>query len=58
MVEVGLIFSFLFGDINVVKFCLDNFLICEDLIFWKVFLDFCKLLLEVIIEKVKIVWDF
>ncbi len=58
LAEAGLIPSPLSGDINVVKFRPDNFLTREDLILWKVPLDFRKPLPEATIEKVKTVWDF
>lgn len=58
LAEAGLIPSPLSGGINVVKFRPDDFLTREDLILWKVPLDFRKPLPEATIEKVKAVWDF
>ncbi|MGD1716934.1 S-layer homology domain-containing protein [Dapis sp. BLCC M172] len=58
LAESGLIPSPLSGDINVVKFRPDDFLTREDLILWKVPLDFRKPLPEATIEKVKAAWDF
>ncbi|MGK7919787.1 MAG: S-layer homology domain-containing protein [Trichodesmium sp.] len=58
LAEAGLIPSPLSGDVSVVKFRPDDFLTREDLILWKVPLDFRKPLPEATIEKVKAVWDF
>ncbi|NEQ35253.1 MAG: S-layer homology domain-containing protein [Okeania sp. SIO3I5] len=58
LAESGLIPSPLSGDVNVVKFRPDDFLTREDLILWKVPLDFRKPLPEATIEKVKAAWDF
>ncbi len=58
LAESGLIPSPLSGDINVVKFRPDDFLTREDLILWKVPLDFRQPLPEATIEKVKAAWDF
>lgn len=58
LAESGLIPSPLSGDVNLVKFRPDDFLTREDLILWKVPLDFRKPLPEATIEKVKAAWDF
>ncbi|NEN92786.1 MAG: S-layer homology domain-containing protein [Okeania sp. SIO3H1] len=58
LAEAGLIPSPLSGDINVVKFRPNDFLTREDLILWKVPLDFRKALPEATVEKVKEAWDF
>ncbi len=58
LAESGLIPSPLSGDVNVVKFRPDDFLTREDLILWKVPLDFRKPLPEATIDKVKAAWDF
>ncbi|MGD1804419.1 S-layer homology domain-containing protein [Dapis sp. BLCC M126] len=58
LAESGLIPSPLSGDVNVVKFRPDDFLTREDLILWKVPLDFRQPLPEATIEKVKAAWDF
>ncbi len=58
LAEAGLIASPLSGDVNVVKFRPDDFLTREDLILWKVPLDFRQPLPEATIEKVKAAWDF
>lgn len=58
LAEAGLIPSPLSGDVSVVKFRPNDFLTREDLILWKVPLDFRKPLPEATIEKVKAVWDF
>ncbi|WP_287273248.1 MULTISPECIES: S-layer homology domain-containing protein [unclassified Okeania] len=58
LAEAGLIPSPLSGDTNVVKFRPNDFLTREDLILWKVPLDFRKALPEATIEKVKEAWDF
>ena len=58
LAEAGLIPSPLFGDVNLLKFRPDDFLTREDLILWKVPLDFRKPLPEATIEKIKAVWDF
>lgn len=58
LAEAGLIASPLSGDTNVVKFRPDDFLTREDLILWKVPLDFRQPLPEATVEKVKAAWDF
>ncbi|MEB3339853.1 S-layer homology domain-containing protein [Okeania sp.] len=58
LAEAGLIPSPLSGDVNVVKFRPNDFLTREDLILWKVPLDFRKPLSEATIQKVKTAWDF
>ena len=58
LAEAGLIPSPLSGDVNVVKFRPNDFLTREDLILWKVPLDFRKPLPEATVEKVKEAWDF
>jgi len=58
LAESGLIPSPLSGDVNVVKFRPDDFLTREDLILWKVPLDFRNPLPEATIAEVKQAWDF
>ena len=58
LAEAGIIPSPLSGNTNIVKFRPDDSLTREDLILWKVPLDFRKSLPEATVEQVEEAWDF